>query len=84
MKRFQNNATLDTGNILHLFGDSAKGEITDEPGLDQAREAFDGQAREEVIEVDEHGQVHRPRATPRSNGRKPTILHDPKGEYSGQ
>lgn len=45
--------------------------------------AFDDQGQyEEVVEIDEHGNVYRPGEAPRSDsGRKPTILRDPEGEY---
>ena len=46
--------------------------------------AFDDQEEyEEVVEIDEHGNVYRPGGAPRSgSGRKPTILRDPEGEYA--
>lgn len=46
-------------------------------------EAFqDQEDYEEIIEIDEFGNVYRPGEAPRSPGRKPTVLRDPEGEYS--
>ena len=48
----------------------------------QAEEAFDDQSDyEELVEIDEDGNIYKPGEAPRSAGRKPTILRDPEGEY---
>ena len=45
-------------------------------------EAFEEQGDyEEIVEIDENGNVHKVGEAPRSTFRKPTILRDPKGEY---
>lgn len=36
---------------------------------------------EELVEIDEDGNIYKPNKAPRSIGRKPTILRDPQGEY---
>jgi len=46
---------------------------------DQAFE--DQEDYEEIVEIDENGNVYRPGEAPRTADRKPTILRDPKGEY---
>lgn len=49
---------------------------------DQANEAFDNQEMfDEVVEIDEDGNIYKPGHAPRGPDRKPTILRDPKGEY---
>ncbi|HUT75504.1 MAG TPA: hypothetical protein VM221_11815 [Armatimonadota bacterium] len=46
-------------------------------------EAFEDQENcEELVEIDEDGNVHKPGEAPRRAGRTPTILRDPKGEYA--
>ncbi len=52
-------------------------------GPNETDEAFDDQEDyEEIVEIDEDGNVYKPGSAPRSFGsRKPTILRDPKGEY---
>ncbi len=48
----------------------------------QAEEAFNDQSdSEELVEIDEDGNIYKPGEAPRSPGRKPTILRDPEGEY---
>ncbi len=37
---------------------------------------------EEVVEIDENGNVYKPHEAPRRVGKKPTILRDPQGEYA--
>jgi len=37
---------------------------------------------EELVEIDEDGNIYKPGEAPRSFGRKPTILRDPQGEYN--
>ncbi len=52
------------------------------PNPRQAEEAFDDQSDyEELVEIDEDGNIYKPGETPRILGRKPTILRDPEGEY---
>ena len=52
------------------------------PNPRQAEEAFDDQSDyEELVEIDEDGNIYKPGKAPRSLGRKPTILRDPEGEY---
>ena len=52
------------------------------PNPRQAEEAFDDQSDyEELVEIDEDGNIHKPGEALRSPGRKPTILRDPEGEY---
>ena len=36
---------------------------------------------EEVVEIDEDGNIYKPGEAPRSPSSKPTILRDPEGEY---
>jgi len=49
----------------------------------QTDEAFEDQENyEEIVEIDEHGNVYKPGGAPRKPGRKPTIIRDPEGEYS--
>ncbi len=49
-----------------------------------ADEAFEDQDDyEELVEIDENGNIHKPGRAQRSFGRKPTILRDPQGEYWG-
>jgi ubiquitin-protein ligase len=49
----------------------------------QTDEAFEDQEEyEEIVEIDEHGNVYKPGEAPRSGRSKPTILRDPKGEFS--
>lgn len=46
------------------------------------KEIFDDQEDyEEIVEIDEEGNVYKPGKAPRTLGRKPTILRDPEGEY---
>ena len=52
------------------------------PDPNRADEAFDEQEEDEqLVEIDEHGNVHKVGQAPRPFGQKPTILRDPKGEY---
>ena len=52
------------------------------PTGSHADEAFEDQEDfDEVVEIDEHGNIYKPGQAPRDYGRKPTILRDPKGEY---
>lgn len=52
------------------------------PDNRQAEEAFKDQSDyEELVEIDEDGNIYKPGNAPRSQGRKPTILRDPEGEY---
>ena len=52
------------------------------PDTRQAEEAFDDQNDyEELVEIDEDGNIYKPGNAPRSMGRKTTILRDPEGEY---
>ena len=45
-------------------------------------EIFDDQEDlEEIVEIDEDGNVYKPGRAPRSSRRKPSILRDPEGEY---
>lgn len=45
-------------------------------------EIFDDQEDyEEIVEIDEEGNVYKPGKAPRSFAKKPTILRDPEGEY---
>lgn len=45
-------------------------------------EIFDDQEDyEEIVEIDEYGNVYKPGKAPRLLGKKPTILRDPEGEY---
>lgn len=53
--------------------------VSDPDRTDQAFE--DQEDYEEIVEIDEHGNVYKPGEAPRSLGRKPTILRDPEGEY---
>ena len=49
---------------------------------DYTDEAFEDQEYEdEVVEIDEDGNVYKKGRAPRSFGKKPTILRDPEGEY---
>lgn len=36
---------------------------------------------EEIVEIDENGNVFRPGEAPRSGANRPMILRDPKGEF---
>lgn len=46
-------------------------------------EAFDDQEDyDEIVEIDENGNVYKPGGAPRYFGKKPTILRDPEGEYA--
>lgn len=52
------------------------------PNPESTDQAFEDQADfEEIVEIDQHGNVYRPNEAPRGGGRKPTILRDPWGEY---
>lgn len=52
------------------------------PDPQRADEALDAQEDyEEVVEIDEEGNIYKPGHAPRSFGRKPVILRDPEGEY---
>ena len=37
---------------------------------------------EEVVEIDEDGNIYKPGEAPRSPDKKPIILRDPEGEYA--
>jgi len=48
----------------------------------KTKEVFDDQGEyEEIVEIDENGNVYKPHQAPRQLGKKPTILRDPEGEY---
>jgi len=48
----------------------------------ETNEIFDDQEEyEEIVEIDEEGNVYKPNRAPRSSEKKPTILRDPEGEY---
>ncbi len=52
------------------------------PNPSRTDRAFRDQADlEEIVEIDEHGNVYRPGEAPRNDTHKPTILRDPKGEF---
>ncbi len=52
------------------------------PNQDHTDEAFnDQEENDEIVEIDENGNIYKPGEAPRSTGKKPTILRDPKGEY---
>lgn len=52
------------------------------PDPNRTDEAFEDQSDyEEIVEIDENGNVYKVEEAPRSSYRKPTILRDPKGEY---
>ncbi len=54
------------------------------PNPKRADEAFkDQENNEEIVEIDENGNVYKPGEAPRKEGKKPTILRDPHGEYRG-
>ena len=54
------------------------------PDPDRTDQAFDDQRfSDEVVEIDEHGNVFRPHEAPGEPERKPTVLWDPEGEYAG-
>ncbi len=36
---------------------------------------------DEIVEIDENGNIFKPGQAPRRNGKKTTILRDPEGEY---
>ncbi|NVL89543.1 MAG: hypothetical protein HWN69_00915 [Desulfobacterales bacterium] len=36
---------------------------------------------DEIVEIDEDGNIYKPGRAPRRYGKKPTILRDPEGEY---
>jgi hypothetical protein len=45
-------------------------------------EAFEDQDDyEEIVEIDEEGNVYKPGDAPRTTRKKTTILRDPEGEY---
>jgi hypothetical protein len=45
-------------------------------------EIFDEQEDyDEIVEIDEDGNVYSKNEAPRSRGKKPSILRDPEGEY---
>ena len=47
-----------------------------------ADEALDDQEDfDEIVEIDEDGNIYKPGQAPRPYGKKPTILRDPEGEY---
>lgn len=49
---------------------------------DDADEALRNQdEEEELVEIDEEGNIYKPGQAPRAAGKKPTILRDPQGEY---
>ena len=50
----------------------------------KTQKIFDDQEEyEEIVEIDENGNVYRPREAPSPPaGRKKTILRDPEGEYA--
>ena len=49
---------------------------------DRTDDAFEDQEDyEEIVEIDEDGNVYKPGEAPRSYDKKPTILRDPEGEY---
>ena len=51
------------------------------PNAESADTAFEEQyADEQLVEIDEHGNVFRPGEAPASEVR-PTILRDPRGEF---
>jgi len=53
------------------------------PDPNRTDEAFEEQGDyEEIVEIDEQGNVYKVGEAPRSSYRKPTILRDPKGEYA--
>jgi len=55
------------------------------PDPNQTDEAFEDQENdEEIVEIDENGNVFKAGTAPRSAWKKPTILRDPKGEYEAQ
>ena len=52
------------------------------PDPDRTDEAFEDQETfEELVEIDENGNVYKPGEAPRGPHKKPTILRDPEGEY---
>ena len=52
------------------------------PNERRTDDAFDDQEDyDEIVEIDEDGNVYKPGDAPRSFGKKPTILRDPEGEY---
>lgn len=53
------------------------------PDRRETDEAFDDQENyEEILEIDADGNVFKPGQAPRRGEDKPTILRDPKGEYT--
>lgn len=51
------------------------------PNAESADTVLEDQyADEQLVEIDEHGNVFRPGEAPASEGR-PTILRDPRGEF---
>ena len=36
---------------------------------------------DEIVEIDEDGNIYKPGQAPRRDGKKMTILRDPEGEY---
>jgi hypothetical protein len=52
------------------------------PDPNRTDEAFENQEEyEEIVEIDEHGNVYKPREAPTASGKKKTVLRDPEGEY---
>lgn len=51
------------------------------PNPSRTNDALEDQEYEEIVEIDENGNVYKPGEAPRSPGKKPTILRDPEGEY---
>jgi len=49
---------------------------------DKTNEIFHNQEHdEEVVEIDDQGNVYKFGKAPRSSAKKPSILRDPEGEY---
>ncbi len=47
----------------------------------KTKDILDSQLIEELVEIDADGNVHVVGSAPMTRGGKPTVLHDPKGDY---
>ena len=51
------------------------------PNSEETERILQSQVIEELVEIDADGNVHVVGAAEVKRGGKPTVLHDPKGEY---
>jgi hypothetical protein len=51
------------------------------PNPRKTDKALENEDYEELVEIDQYGNVYLPNDAPRNTVKKPTLLRDPKGEY---